>query len=74
LAVKQLAASFESFHSVERIAALAKGIKSLENVLKAQIGREFEAAFTAGGMIQPSVRNQLIDAGPVIDALGQDAR
>ncbi|KAH8922413.1 hypothetical protein BT69DRAFT_1320210 [Atractiella rhizophila] len=74
LAVKGLAATFSSFQSVERISALSRGIQSVQGVLRAQIFREFETAITEPGRLTPATKNQLVDACPVIDALGEDSR
>lgn len=43
-AVKQLSQYFKSFSSVERIAAVSRGVFEVQNVLKAQVMRDFEDA------------------------------
>jgi hypothetical protein len=43
-AVKQLLQFFKSFSSVERVAAVSRGVAEVQSVLRAQIMREFEDA------------------------------
>jgi len=43
-AVKQLSQYFKTFSSVERIAAVSRGVVEVQNVLKAQVMRDFEDA------------------------------
>lgn len=43
-AVKELSAYFKTFSSVERVAAVSRGVLEVQNVLKGQVMREFEEA------------------------------
>ncbi|KAI5477878.1 GARP complex subunit Vps53 [Pseudohyphozyma bogoriensis] len=72
-AVKQLSAYFKTFSNVDRIAAVSKGVADVQGVLRAQIMREFEAAFT-NEATRAGKNQQLQDACLVIDALGEDAK
>ncbi|GAA5880538.1 hypothetical protein JCM16303_005423 [Sporobolomyces ruberrimus] len=72
-AVKQLSQYFKSFSSVERIAAVSRGVFEVQNVLKAQVMRDFEDAFS-NEATRASMTSQLTDACLVVDALGDDAK
>jgi hypothetical protein len=43
-AVKELSAFFKAYSSVERVAAVSRGVVEVQNVLRAQVMREFEEA------------------------------
>lgn len=43
-AVKELAAFFKAYSSVERVAAVSRGVHEVQNVLRAQVMRDFEEA------------------------------
>ncbi|GAA5834429.1 hypothetical protein JCM3766R1_005209 [Sporobolomyces carnicolor] len=72
-AVKQLSQYFKTFSSVERIAAVTRGVFEVQNVLKVQIMRDFEEAFS-NEATRASMTGRLTDACLVVDALGDDAR
>ncbi|GAA5820917.1 hypothetical protein JCM10212_006075 [Sporobolomyces blumeae] len=72
-AVKQLSVYFKTFSSVERIAAVSRGVADVQRVLKAQVMKDFEDAFSSEAA-RASMANQLTDACLVVDALGEDAK
>ncbi|GAA5897830.1 Vps53p [Sporobolomyces salmoneus] len=72
-AVKQLSQYFKTFSSVERIAAVSRGVFEVQNVLKAQVMRDFEEAFS-NEATRASMTNRLTDACLVVDALGDEAK
>ncbi|GAA6008665.1 Vps53p [Rhodotorula paludigena] len=72
-AVKELSAYFKTFSSVERVAAVSRGVLEVQNVLKGQVMREFEEAF-ASETARAGKDAQLADACLVVHALGDDAR
>ncbi|GAA6017676.1 hypothetical protein JCM11491_001165 [Sporobolomyces phaffii] len=72
-AVKQLAQYFKTFSSVERIAAVNRGVFEVQNVLRAQVMRDFEEAFS-NETTRASMTGQLTDACLVVDALGDEAK
>jgi hypothetical protein len=43
-AVKQLSQFFKGFSSVDRVAAVSRGVMEVQGVLRAQVMREFEEA------------------------------
>ena len=43
-AVKELSAFFKAYSSVERVEAVSRGVVEVQNVLRAQVMREFEEA------------------------------
>ncbi|GAA5975069.1 hypothetical protein JCM5350_004573 [Sporobolomyces pararoseus] len=72
-AVKQLSSYFKTFSSVERIAAVNRGVFEVQNVLKAQVMRDFEEAFS-NESTRAQMTARLSDACLVVDALGDDAK
>ncbi|GAA5969374.1 hypothetical protein JCM8115_003118 [Rhodotorula mucilaginosa] len=72
-AVKELSAFFKAYSSVERVAAVSRGVVEVQNVLRAQVMREFEEAF-ANEAARTGKDAQLTDACLVVDALGEDAK
>ncbi|POY71074.1 hypothetical protein BMF94_5831 [Rhodotorula taiwanensis] len=72
-AVKELSAFFKTYSSVERVAAVSRGVHEVQNVLRAQVMREFEESF-ANETARAGKDAQLTDACLVIDALGVDAK
>ncbi|KAM0747619.1 hypothetical protein T439DRAFT_305380 [Meredithblackwellia eburnea MCA 4105] len=73
LAVKQLSQFFVTFSSVDRVAAVSRGVKDVQGVLRVQVMREFEGAF-ANEAARAGKTQQLQDACLVIDALGAEAK
>ncbi|GAA6017952.1 hypothetical protein JCM10207_002717 [Rhodosporidiobolus poonsookiae] len=72
-AVKELSQYFKTFSSVERVAAVSRGVLEVQNVLKGQVMKDFEEAF-ANEAARAGKNAQLTDACLVIDALGDDAK
>lgn len=71
-AVIQLMKHFNSYRSIEQIAALSRGVSDLQRELLEQICEDFEIAFAKGEV--PARRGTLIEACLVMDALGDAAR
>ncbi|BGP16853.1 hypothetical protein JCM10213_002616 [Rhodosporidiobolus nylandii] len=72
-AVKELSQYFKTFSSVERVAAVSRGVLEVQNVLRVQVMKEFEEAF-ANEAARVGKNAQLTDACLVIDALGDEAK
>ncbi|ORY89757.1 Vps53-like protein [Leucosporidium creatinivorum] len=72
-AVKQLSQFFKTFSSVDRVAAVSRGVVEVQGVLRAQVMKEFEEAFANEGA-RVGKNAQLTDAALVVDALGEDAK
>ncbi|GAA5915432.1 hypothetical protein JCM6882_001421 [Rhodosporidiobolus microsporus] len=72
-AVKELSAYFKTFSSVERVAAVSRGVMDVQNVLKVQVMRDFEESFS-NEAARAGKNAQLTDACLVVDALGDDAK
>ncbi|GAA5851582.1 hypothetical protein JCM8547_001139 [Rhodosporidiobolus lusitaniae] len=72
-AVKELSSFFKTFSSVERVAAVSRGVNEVQNVLKAQVMKDFEEAF-GSEQARAGKDAQLTDACLVVDALGEDAK
>ncbi|KAK4054186.1 Vacuolar protein sorting-associated protein 53 [Microbotryomycetes sp. JL201] len=72
-AVKQLSQYFKDFGSVDRVAAVSRGVHEVQGVLRAQVLREFEDAF-ANDATRAGKTSQLTDAALVVDALGDEAK
>ncbi|KAK4054690.1 Vacuolar protein sorting-associated protein 53 [Microbotryomycetes sp. JL221] len=72
-AVKQLSQYFRTFGSVDRVAAVSRGVSEVQGVLRAQVLREFEDAFSSEAT-RAGKNAQLTDAALVVDALGDDAK
>ncbi|KAM0789531.1 hypothetical protein ACM66B_000346 [Microbotryomycetes sp. NB124-2] len=72
-AVKQLSQYFKTFGSVDRIAAVSRGVHEVQGVLRAQVLREFEDAFVNEAS-RAGKTQQLSDAALVVDALGDEAK
>lgn len=71
-AVIQLMKHFNSYRSIEQIAALSRGVSDLQRELLEQICEDFEIAFAKGEV--SARRGTLIEACLVMDALGDTAR
>lgn len=71
-AVIQLMKHFNSYRSIEQIAALSRGVSELQRELLEQICEDFEMAFAKGEVA--TRRGTLIEACLVMDALGDTAR
>lgn len=71
-AVIQLMKHFNSYRSIEQIAALSRGVSDLQRELLEQICEDFEIAFAKGEV--STRRGTLIEACLVMDALGEAAR
>ncbi|GAA5896977.1 hypothetical protein JCM5296_002672 [Sporobolomyces johnsonii] len=72
-AVKQLSQFFKMFSSVERVAAVSRGVTEVQGVLKAQVMKDFEEAFSSEAA-RAGKDTQLTDACLVVDALGDEAK
>ncbi|CEQ41324.1 SPOSA6832_03023 [Sporobolomyces salmonicolor] len=72
-AVKQLSQFFKTFSSVERVAAVSRGVTEVQGVLKAQVMKDFEEAFSSEAA-RAGKDTQLTDACLVVDALGDEAK
>ncbi|SPO07698.1 related to subunit of VP52-54 complex [Cephalotrichum gorgonifer] len=71
-AVIQLMKHFNSYRSIEQIAALSRGVSDLQRELLEQICEDFEMAFARGEVA--ARRGVLIESCLVMDALGDMAR
>ncbi|KAI1859701.1 hypothetical protein JX265_007230 [Neoarthrinium moseri] len=71
-AVLQLMRHFNSYRSIEQIAALSRGVNDLQRELLEQVCEDFEMAFAKGEIA--TRRATLIEACGVMDALGDSAR
>ncbi|ROT43652.1 hypothetical protein SODALDRAFT_305825 [Sodiomyces alkalinus F11] len=71
-AVLQLMKHFNSYRSIEQIAALSRGVADLQRVLLEQVCEDFEMAFAKGEVA--ARRGMLVEACLVMDALGDTAR
>lgn len=71
-AVIQLMKHFNSYRSIEQIAALSRGVSDLQRELLEQICEDFEIAFAKGEVA--ARKGTLIEACLVMDALGDTAR
>ena len=71
-AVLQLMRHFNSYRSIEQIAALSRGVSELQGELLEQVCEDFEMAFAKSevGVRKPT----LVEACHVMDALGDNAR
>ncbi|SGY14176.1 BQ5605_C010g06090 [Microbotryum silenes-dioicae] len=72
-AVKQLSSYFKTYGSVDRVAAVSRGVVDVQGVLRTQVMRDFEEAF-ASEASRVGKNGQLADACLVIDALGEEAK
>ncbi|GAA5971234.1 hypothetical protein JCM11641_004197 [Rhodosporidiobolus odoratus] len=72
-AVKELSQYFNTFSSVERVAAVRRGVLEVQNVLRVQVMKDFEEAFSSEAA-RAGKNATLTDACLVIDALGDDAK
>ncbi|EFX05621.1 garp complex subunit [Grosmannia clavigera kw1407] len=71
-AVLQLMRHFNSYRSIEQIAALSRGVGELQRELLEQVCEDFELAFTKDEVAVR--RGTLVEACLVMDALGDSAR
>jgi vacuolar protein sorting-associated protein 53 len=71
-AVLQLMRHFNSYRSIEQIAALSRGVSELQRELLEQVCEDFELAFTKDEI--SARRGTLVEACLVMDALGDSAR
>ncbi|SCZ89441.1 BZ3501_MvSof-1269-A2-R1_Chr9g10162 [Microbotryum saponariae] len=72
-AVKQLSSYFKTYGSVDRVAAVSRGVVDVQGVLRTQVMRDFEEAL-ASEASRVGKNGQLADACLVIDALGEEAK
>lgn len=71
-AVLQLMRHFNSYRSIDQIAALSRGVGDLQRELLEQVCEDFEIAFAKGEVA--GRRAVLIEACHVMDALGENAK
>lgn len=71
-AVLQLMRHFNSYRSIEQIAALSRGVGELQRELLEQVCEDFEMAFTQDEVA--ARRGTLVEACLVMEALGDSAR
>ncbi|RYP08150.1 hypothetical protein DL765_008907 [Monosporascus sp. GIB2] len=71
-AVLQLMRHFNSYRSIDQIAALSRGVGDLQRELLEQVCEDFEMAFAKGEVT--ARRSTLVEACHVMDALGENAK
>jgi len=71
-AVLQLMKHFNSYRSIEQIAALSRGVSDLQRELLEQVCEDFEMAFAKDEILVR--RPTLVEACLVVDSLGETAR
>ncbi|KAK7748286.1 Vacuolar protein sorting-associated protein 53 [Diatrype stigma] len=71
-AVLQLMRHFNSYRSIDQIAALSRGVGDLQRELLEQVCEDFEIAFAKGEVA--ARRAVLVEACHVMDALGENAK